>query len=214
MRYYTVQNAAHTQLCLDRGILRAEQFSTSCSLERITPIPRDIPKGILDVVFDTGKIEIDPYAWIALKLAFKLGPPPSHIFRPLWVWKQEIPECELNSLEPLDEYENAVGIAYITVDIPDGGLVLTDYYLWLHCLHNEPILMSIQEKGYFECLKTRDHQMWQSAMVDSWNTVFDLDQVKEELVYGEITSRITQGCLWEIPVSCIRSIKYFAEVID
>ena len=108
-----------------------------------------------------------PYDWMASLMVKRVGPPPvPGVDYPIWGWQQvgsykkdyhgSMTDCAGED----DEF------VFMTVDIPDNQVLLSDFNLW-HCVLNH---------WYADLEKHKNEPDEEAAIVKSWDNIFDFNR--------------------------------------
>jgi hypothetical protein len=148
---------------------------------------------------DTYRAEMDfyreGYDWMVEQMVRRIGPPPRPDIRyPLWGWRQvgnyrkeyhgRLADCSGNG----DEF------VFITAEIPDDRILLSDFELW-HCVLN-----------HFSIPMTRQEERitGEDFLIRSWERVFDLD-TRFGYAPRMRRNRDIQATFWELRLEWVTS---------
>lgn len=139
-----------------------------------------------------------PYQWLTERMRERIGDPPRGVVSPIWAWyiwdyEHRCPEADSPAF--LVRAEEKV---LLTLDVPEGELVLTDFDAW------HGVMMG----GYVSAARTAEECDREAAWLDgldgapldeairrSWDNVFLTDPVRED---GIVRGRYVQATFWEI----------------
>lgn len=129
----------------------------------------------------------EAYGWMAGQMTKRIGPPPRpEIVYPVWRWQQ------VGSYKK--EYQGSFSdcggdddeFVFITAQIPDENVLLSDFDMWHHVLNHWCIARTKKED-------TDDEE----GIIKSWDLVFDLD-TQHWCANRKHRNRWIQATFWEL----------------
>lgn len=135
----------------------------------------------------------EAYEWMAAQMVQRVGPPPlPEVKFPLWGWQQvgSYKKEYHGSLSDCDE--KGKEYVFITADIPDDQILLSDFYWW-HAVLNHT---------YADMLKHKNEPDEEAAIIRSWDNVFDLSQCGHG--YKHRRNRWIQATFWELRMEWVK----------
>lgn len=139
-----------------------------------------------------------PYQWLISQMEKKIGPRPSGVNYPIWAWhtwnfQRTKPDPDSSAF--LERTESKV---FLTLEIPDSQVVLTDFDAWQNVLRNSYVSAATDEKSYeraSKLLDTLSDEELKSEIQKSWQNVFRIDPINNEYL---VRGRYVQATFWEI----------------
>ena len=181
------------------------------------------------VLQDTGVLRTDadladflePYRWLADRMAERIGPPPDGVSLPLWAWYQwegaRRPRPDLRAGGHGTPGSVNVRIEF---EIDDNDIVLSDFDLW-HCPLNYWYLAKDEAEGksfedelekrgldYFD-QKPLPVAKYHRRIVQSWLRIFDLDWDSDWFTHADHDKKCIQATFWELRLGMVRKTKEF-----
>ena len=129
----------------------------------------------------------EAYDWMADQMTRRIGPAPfPEVQYPIWGWRQvgSYKKEYHGSLTDCGGEEDE--FVFITADIPDHLVLLSDFDLW-HCVLNH---------SYADYIKHRHEPDEEAAIVKSWENIFNLDQRGHSIRHRR--NRSIQATFWEL----------------
>ena len=136
----------------------------------------------------------EAYDWMAGQMTRRIGPAPEGVVFPIWGWKQvgcykkEYHGCIADCGGDDDEF------VFITADIPDDLVLLSDFDDW-HCVLNH---------WYADSLRHKNEPDEEAAIVKSWDNIFNLDRHGHYIRHRR--NRNIQATFWELRLEWVTAI--------
>lgn len=182
------------------------------------------PASILEEIERTGTFRCDPdrsfnltkennlkgqYAWLMDQMEKRIGPRPEGVTYPVWAWHtwdfgRRCPDPDsgafLESREPK---------AALTLDLPEEGVVLTDFDAWQLVMNGNYVSDVIGTEEAFEkmlsWLEALSEEDLRKETERSWQRVFNTEPYDSD---SFSRGRYVQATFWEIRREYIRDIRY------
>lgn len=128
----------------------------------------------------------EAYDWMVGQMINRIGPAPEGVDYPIWGWQQV--GCSKK------EYHGSVAdcsgdddeFVFITADIPDELVLLSDFCDW-HCVLNHC-------HTDFQCSEKEAND--EAGIIKSWDTIFDLNRRGRYIKHRR--NRTIQATFWEL----------------
>lgn len=163
---------------------------------------------------------LEAYRWMIKRMEHRIGPKPEDVSLPLWAWYQydrfEKRKPDLRSIGYLPKGQRGVRIEF---EHPDEGALLSDFSLWHYVLNYWYIPRTLADQEAFEA-ELSEHNLsyyemkplpvleYHQRMEGSWDRIFDLDWVEDEISEPYDKKRI-QATFWKLHLDRIRDVHIF-----
>ncbi|WP_201372416.1 DUF3841 domain-containing protein [Ktedonobacter robiniae] len=158
------------------------------------------------------------YHWLIEQMEQRIGPRPNPEAYPLWAWyqyygpKQCRPDLRNRHLD-----SGMKGIR-IEFEIAEDQILLSDLDMWHSPLNawylglseeeDEAFYAEVEGQGiqYVECMS---HPVYRARIVQSWERIFDINNVHESEYWGNPQTQRIQGTFWQLSLDQVRKITPF-----
>ena len=129
----------------------------------------------------------EAYGWMAEQMRKRIGPPPiPEVEYPLWGWQQHGSYKKEYHGSQSDCGGDDDEFIFITANIPDDMVLLSDFNMWHHVLNHWCIARTKREE-------TEDEEQ----IIKSWDLIFDLD-ARHRCANQMRRNRFIQATFWEL----------------
>lgn len=129
------------------------------------------------------------YDWLVTKMVERIGPPPSpDIVYPVWGWAQVGSNKKEYHGSMFDTGSEEDEFVFITAEIPDHLVLLSDY-MWWHCVLNLTYADNLRHTKYGP---GKD----MAVVVKTWDNIFDLHRRGHG--FQAYRNRCIQATFWEL----------------
>ena len=164
---------------------------------------------------------LEPYCWLADRMAERIGPPPNGASLPLWAWyqwdgvKHRRPDLRFGGYGPPGCRQ-----VRIEFEIDDNAVVLSDFDLW-HCplsywylakdeADDKAFEAELKQHGLdFFRQKPLPVAKYHKRIVRSWLKIFDLDWNNDWFTNADRDKKCIQATFWELRLGMVRKTKEF-----
>ena len=164
------------------------------------------------------------YGWLTREMDKRCSVPrPSGVTYPIWAWhawagpQMRKPDLRFESTR---HYAQGGPCVLMTLDVPDGEVLLSEFHAWHHVL-NSWYLAPGAEADEFEARceqkglnpykdKPLPDTALQAEMETSWGRIFDLDSIPALLEYDKNDSYV-QATFWELRPEFAREAIWFEQ---
>ncbi len=163
---------------------------------------------------------LDAYRWMTKQMERRIESKSEIMSLPLWAWYQwdgiERRKPDLRSSGHLPKGQRGVRIEF---EQSATGVLLSDFDLWHYVLNYWYLPRTIAEGDAFEAelskhnlsffeMKPLPVHAYHQRIEDSWNRIFDLDWVEEEISEPYAKKRI-QATFWKLHFDQIKDVQVF-----
>ena len=163
---------------------------------------------------------LDAYRWMTRQMKHRIESKSETVSLPLWAWYQwdgiERRKPDLRSSGHLPKCQRGVRIEF---EQSDKGVLLSDFDLWHYVLNYWYLPQTVTEREVFEAelskhnlsffeMKPLPVRAYHQRIEDSWNLIFDLDWVDEEISEPYDRKRI-QATFWKLHFDQIKDVQVF-----
>ncbi len=163
---------------------------------------------------------LDAYRWMTKQMKHRIVSKSEIMSLPLWAWYQwdgiERRKPDLRSSGHLPKGQRGVRIEFEQLD---KGVLLSDFDLWHYVLNYWYLPQTVADGEAFEA-ELSDHNLsfykmkpipvraYHQRIEDSWNRIFDLDWVDEEISEPYAKKQI-QATFWKLHFDQIKDVQIF-----
>ena len=151
---------------------------------------------------------LDAYKWMAKKMEYRIEPESEITSLPLWAWYQwegKRRKPDLRSSGYLSKGQRGVRIEF---EQSDKGVLLSDFELWHYVLNYWYLPRTVADGEAFEAelsehnlsffeMKPLPVSAYHQRIEDSWDRIFDLDWVDEEITHP-FGKKSIQATFWKL----------------
>ena len=135
----------------------------------------------------------EAYDWMVAQMASRIGPAPEGVDYPIWGWQQV--GCYKKEYHgSVTGYSEEEGAVFITADIPDNLVLLSDFDDWHFVLNH--MHTDFRWRG-----KEADRE---AAIIKSWDTIFDLNRRGHWIRHRR--NRTIQATFWELRLEWVTGV--------
>jgi hypothetical protein len=162
------------------------------------------------------------YDWLCKKMDERCSVSrPADVTYPIWAWywwagpKKRKPDLRFESTR---HYATSEPCVLMTLDVPDGEVLLTEYHAWHHVLNAwylapEPAVDDFEARCEAKGLNPfRDKPLpdaaLQAELEGTWDQIFDLAKIPALLEY-EADESYVQATFWELRPEMVREAVWF-----
>jgi hypothetical protein len=147
------------------------------------------------------------YAWMARQMAERIGPPSGRSKYPVWAWHTWSKPNAVPDLRVGGHLPRGTKGYRLTLEVPEGKVVLSDFDLWHYCLNGWHLAKSAAEdRRVARMAKGLLPDEWQAMKEHSWQYIFDLSAPRTRYL-GQVRS--IQATLWRVDLDMVRSVQAF-----
>lgn len=148
------------------------------------------------------------YAWLARKMAERVGPPPEGVAYPVWAWYKQDGRHKKPDLrnERWACGEEDTGFTCIALELPPERVLLSDFDIW-HIILNDGLISDTEEEGraqeaFYEALDGEQKRAYKDK---NWERVFDVSTLDNGWT---LRGDCVQATFWELKREDIRSVRF------
>ena len=162
---------------------------------------------------------LDAYRWMAKKMVRRIESESEIVSLPLWAWYQwegKRRKPDLRSSGYLSKGQRGVRIEF---EQSDKGVLLSDFELWHYVLNYWYLPRTVADGEAFEAelsehnlsffeMKPLPVRAYHQSIENSWDRIFDLDWVDEEITHP-FDKKSIQATFWQVHFDQIRDVQFF-----
>lgn len=143
-------------------------------------------------------------------MAERLGPSPSPISYPMWVWVRGRSGKRYGGRKPTRRYK---GHVLLTLEVPEERVLVSDFHAWHTCLNNRPLceFESEEETHLEKCIADLPQfDPRRTSMIrHTWWRITDLPWCLKHVYESENPKTMwLQGTLWEIQQADVVKVEH------